>query len=235
MRDYAKGIIYTIKSKDDLYVGSTTNFRQRKCCHKTAIKRGVVKLYKTIRANGGEWDMQPFKEFPCDSLIQLHIEEERVRCELNANLNMVACHLSEEDKIAYFKKWSVDNEYRCKVVHKEYYQNNKERLDGLNREYAKNNRDQVNKTSLSYAKRNRDMLSAKQRIYRAKKKAELNNNCIGDKNMKNVRGCYWNKNRKKWHAQICVNSKPKYLGQFDSEEEAHLAYLTAKEKLHPDW
>ena len=54
-------------------------------------------------------------------------------------------------------------------------------------------------------------------------------------NTKNTKGYCWDKNNKKWQAQIRVNSKQKYLGRFDSEEEAHLAYLTAKEKLHPDW
>tara|TARA_R110001606_G_scaffold269958_1_gene418471 strand:- start:23 stop:511 length:489 start_codon:yes stop_codon:yes gene_type:complete len=54
-------------------------------------------------------------------------------------------------------------------------------------------------------------------------------------NMKNIKGYSWNKNRKKWRAHIKVNSKQKYLGLFATEEEAHLAYLTAKQIHHPDW
>ena len=54
-------------------------------------------------------------------------------------------------------------------------------------------------------------------------------------NRKNAKGYCWHKNRKKWQAQIRVNNKDKHLGYFATEEEAHLAYLTAKEKLHPDW
>ena len=47
-----------------------------------------------------------------------------------------------------------------------------------------------------------------------------------------ARGYYWNKRDKKWTAQIAVNRKKKFLGYFDKEEEAHQAYLKAKEKLH---
>ena len=54
-------------------------------------------------------------------------------------------------------------------------------------------------------------------------------------NTKNTKGCCWHKRDKIWRASICVNSKHIYLGQFDTEEEAHLAYLTAKEIHHPDW
>ena len=54
-------------------------------------------------------------------------------------------------------------------------------------------------------------------------------------NMKNVKGYYWKPTLKKYQAFIHLNNKPKYLGLFATEEMAHLAYLIAKEKYHPDW
>lgn len=45
------------------------------------------------------------------------------------------------------------------------------------------------------------------------------------------KGYYWHKRRKKWKAQIVVNGKQQYLGQFNTEEEARAAYVAAK-KLH---
>ena len=45
-------------------------------------------------------------------------------------------------------------------------------------------------------------------------------------------GVCWNKKDKRWKAQICVNKKVNFLGYFDTPEEAHEAYKTAKAKLH---
>ena len=119
--DYKKSVIYTIKTGDSVYVGSTTNFTTRKGHHKTNLynqnsKKYNFKLYKTIRDNGCNWVMKPYKEYPCENSIQLVIEEERVRCELNADLNMVCCWtgLSREeyDKQRYIKNKDKLSEYR---------------------------------------------------------------------------------------------------------------------------
>ena len=96
MPDYSKSVIYTIRSKDNIYVGSTVNFRSRKKQHKNCItnenlKTYNIKLYKTIRDNDGEWDMQPHSIFPCNSKLELSIEEERVRQILKADLNSQTC------------------------------------------------------------------------------------------------------------------------------------------------
>lgn len=38
-------------------------------------------------------------------------------------------------------------------------------------------------------------------------------------------GCYWNKRIKQWHSQIRINGKPTHIGYFNSEDEAHQAYI----------
>lgn len=43
------------------------------------------------------------------------------------------------------------------------------------------------------------------------------------------------KGRPCWSARIVVDGKQRYLGQFDSPEEAAAAYLAAKAELHPFW
>jgi hypothetical protein len=42
---------------------------------------------------------------------------------------------------------------------------------------------------------------------------------------------YW-KHKDKWRASIMIDRKNKHLGLFNTEEEAHAAYLAAKEKYH---
>jgi hypothetical protein len=97
-----------------------------------------------IRDNGGEWDMKPYQLFPCDSKLELEIEEERIRNMLNADLNGCRCNVSEEEKIILKKKWQKEwreknqdkvknyEKERVRVVdkdyHKSYYQKNKEHI-----------------------------------------------------------------------------------------------------------
>jgi hypothetical protein len=47
-----------------------------------------------------------------------------------------------------------------------------------------------------------------------------------------LKGCSWNKKNKKWYAYIRVNKKLKHLGGFELQEDAHQAYLDAKEIYH---
>jgi len=48
----------------------------------------------------------------------------------------------------------------------------------------------------------------------------------------NAKGYTWNKRKKKFQAQICVNGKKIHLGYFDKEEDAREAYLNAKQIHH---
>ena len=44
-------------------------------------------------------------------------------------------------------------------------------------------------------------------------------------------GVYWNKQCKKWHASITINSKIKYLGQYTNEIQASNAYQYELKKI----
>ena len=47
-----------------------------------------------------------------------------------------------------------------------------------------------------------------------------------------IKGYYFNKNTKKYRAQIRANKKFHYIGSYDTPEEAREAYLIAKNKYH---
>jgi hypothetical protein len=44
-------------------------------------------------------------------------------------------------------------------------------------------------------------------------------------------GVYWHKDNEKWYSRITINKKSKYLGSFDDENKAHLAYQKALKAL----
>ena len=87
--DFTNAVVYTIKSRDNIYVGSTTNFQLRKKQHGQKIIRGDEnsKLYQQIKANKKEWDMKVYRNVVCTSSQELQKEEEKVRTLLKADLN----------------------------------------------------------------------------------------------------------------------------------------------------
>ena len=143
MPDYSKCVIYTIRTGEGLYVGSTCNFVNRKRNHKSTINNEANisynnKLYATIRENGGAWDMQPHSQFPCNSKMEMNIEEERIRIELKADLNMYSCYGFDTEKIAqYQKEYRLKNKDKLSEYIKEYYLKNKDKFA----EYKINNKD----------------------------------------------------------------------------------------------
>ena len=54
-------------------------------------------------------------------------------------------------------------------------------------------------------------------------------NCF---NYTRAKGYHWDKSRNKWQAKITLNGKTIHLGRFVNEDDAHSAYLKAKDKYH---
>ena len=147
MPDFSKGLIYTIRTGNSIYVGSTTNFNERNTHHNDNLhyKNGSkyhYKVYKTIRENDYKWDMKIYKEFPCENNTQLIIEEERVRCELNADLNMRSCGTGLS-KSEYFKKRYTDNKDKIAEQGKQYRIINKDKIAEQGKQYRIINKDKI--------------------------------------------------------------------------------------------
>ena len=119
--DFSKTIIYKIVSKDlnikDCYVGSTTNFIQRKSAHRTATKKdSVLKVYKTINLNGGwdNWEMIEIEKYPCADSNEATKRERYFYELLNATMNS-----NNPNKPR--KEWLLENEDNIKLKRKELY------------------------------------------------------------------------------------------------------------------
>jgi hypothetical protein len=138
---------------DFIYVGSTQAFRQRKWEHKSMCnneksKLHNIKLYNTIRNNGGweNWRMVCIAEIEVDTKRQAEIIEEEYRLKLNGNLNSHRCYRTEEQRL------ERDRE-RCK----EYYENNKEKL----KDYYETNKEHIKETTKTYRDNNKEQRNKK--------------------------------------------------------------------------
>jgi hypothetical protein len=138
--DYSKGLIYKIVCKDlnvkDLYVGSTTNFEQRKFTHKYACTHPSYKsynaqVYKFIRDHNGwdNWEMILIQLYPCDSSLALRKKEREIKEQLGATLNEYFPERSNKEYLQtekmkiYKKQYQQTPEY--KAYRKDYKKTNR--------------------------------------------------------------------------------------------------------------
>jgi predicted GIY-YIG superfamily endonuclease/ribosomal protein S27AE len=151
--DYSKSCIYMLRHKDDtelenIYIGSTTNFKGRKHNHKASSCKPNNqcynhKQYQYIRANGGweEWRMIWLEDYPCNSKRELELREDEVM-------------LHYENRL---------NDRRASRTHSQYYEDNKERLIKKNRENYKKNKELIAEQKKEYYEINKEKINEKQK------------------------------------------------------------------------
>jgi len=113
--DYSNTIIYKIYCNNDTitdtYVGHTTNFYVRKYQHKNSCNnsKNVLKIYKTIRENGGwdNWNMIEIAKYNCNDSTEARIKEQLHYEELQSTLNSCPPYV---DKTKYF---CIDCNLQC--------------------------------------------------------------------------------------------------------------------------
>ena len=99
--DYSNTLFYKIYCLDpsinDMYIGHTTNFVQRKHAHKQGCKNAkssnyTCKLYNFIRANKGwdNWNMEIIAFHNCDDHLSARKIEQKYFEDYNATLNSIA-------------------------------------------------------------------------------------------------------------------------------------------------
>lgn len=138
--NYSKTIIYKLVRDDDfenanIYIGSTTNFENRKSLHKWNSKNEKSKvfnsrIYKYIRDNGG-WDcfkMIEIEKFPCDDKREAEKREDYWCCTLKATLNTTRPFITAQQIKDYQKEYQIvyrsNHIEKAKQFRKQYYLNN---------------------------------------------------------------------------------------------------------------
>ena len=144
--DYTKTIFYKIVCKDlnvkNIYVGHTTHFVNRKCCHKNNcnnqnINKYHTKLYSFIRENGNweNWEMIQIEETAVKNQREAEKRERELIEEYNADLNCILRPniTDEENKINVALAGKKYRETHKEEI-KNYYNENKDKF----KEYEKN-------------------------------------------------------------------------------------------------
>jgi len=143
-KNFDNCIIYKLVCLDttfpEVYVGSTTNFKQRKRCHKSSChnekhKHYNLKVYQYIREHGGfgNFAMVEIEKYPCENNRQLEAREEHWRKELNATLNGCRAFITDEEKRIQHVECSIIYQKNAgyhshQLSMKKYYQANKEKI-----------------------------------------------------------------------------------------------------------
>lgn len=205
---YEKSIIYKLCHKNDItneniYIGSTLNFRRRKWEHKsrcinTNLKESNKRLYKFICNNGGwnEWLMIPIEAYPCESKSQLLIRErfhiENLQAKLNCNIpsqTLTEYNLKRKDsQKEYNKKYreinkekieknKEDNKEDNKQKYQQYYKKNKEKITEIQKIWKKNNKEKKSayskKSHEKNKEKNREKRNEDAKIWRKNNKEKL--------------------------------------------------------------
>jgi len=121
--NYSNTIIYKIICKDltiqNIYVGHTTSFKDRKrehksYCHNAKNKSYNCKIYKFIRENGGweNFDMVEIEKYPCQDSNEASARERYWFENLNAKLNSI-----------YPQRTDKEYKEQHKEERKEYFKN----------------------------------------------------------------------------------------------------------------
>ena len=107
-----------------------------------------LKLYKAMRASSS-YEIKPYKLFPCNSNLELTIEEERVRRDLTANLNMVACY---------------DDGTRQRKTKKAYYETHKVEIAEQQKTYQETHKAEIAEKKKAWYETHKDEIAEKNKV-----------------------------------------------------------------------
>jgi len=182
--NYSLGLIYKIVCNDititDIYIGSTTNFTQRKsqhkiCCINIDNKYNHLKIYQSINDNGGwdNWSMIQIQEHNLKNKREAESTEhywiEQFGAKLNTNKPYAKC--KEEPKI-YKENWYEEKKDYILEKAKQNYEENKEYKLEYQKQYAEENKEQITEKQKEYRVKNKEKLAEQKKIYRQEHKEE---------------------------------------------------------------
>jgi len=127
--------VYKLFNPDctEFYIGSTTDLKERKRCHKYCCtnennSKYNMELYKYIREHGGysNWNYQILEHITTSiNKYELRDLERKAIENMKPSLN---CKIPNRSKNEYMEKYRENNKEQIKEYDKQYRENNKEQI-----------------------------------------------------------------------------------------------------------
>lgn len=157
MTFYQNSIIYKIKHNEDyedlnIYIGSTSNFKNRKCNHKNnCINEKKLEynfpVYQFIRDNGGwnEWVMIAIEQYSCNNKKELETRE-------RYHIDLLRPTLNKQIPTRTKKQYAENNKEKLAEYRKEWRENNKEKIN----EWREANKEKIKEQYKQYRENNKE-------------------------------------------------------------------------------
>jgi len=155
-QDFSNSIIYHIRhmeSKEVIYVGSTTNFSQRKAKHKYNCnhegKEFSSHIYCHIRNNGGFdcFEVIPIQSLKLENKTQLLIAEQVEIDRHRTLVNSYKAHITIEELKQYHKQYREAHKEELKLYHKQYdkqyREEHKSEIELYNKQYKEEHKAEI--------------------------------------------------------------------------------------------
>jgi hypothetical protein len=174
MPDYSKGLIYTIRNREDdtkIYVGSTIQplykrFHQHKIDSKKEKMYKLIKLYQEVNNDWSNWYIELYENYPCSCREELHKKEGEV-IRLIGTLNK---YIAGRDH----KEWYIDNIEKVKERGDKYRIENADIIKERKKQYSIKNAEMLREKAKNYRINNIDVKKQSDKKYYEKNKDEIN-------------------------------------------------------------
>ena len=173
-QNFSKSVIYHIRqmeSKEVVYVGSTTNFSQRKAKHKYLWnkegKEFKYPIYCHNRDNGGfdYFEIIPIKSLKLENKTELIIAEQ-VEIDKHRNLvNSRKAHRPIEEHKEYDKQYNEEHKEVIAEKHKLYYQEHKENIKQNKKLYYQEHKEELKEKQKKYNEERQEEIAEKKKLY----------------------------------------------------------------------
>jgi hypothetical protein len=162
----------TTENSNDIYVGSTTltlkaRLQKHECHYRTGIYCSSSEIIKQ-----GDYKIVLIKNFACNSLIELELEETRYQKDLVC-VNKKLARLTEDEKEVYQTKYYIENKEIIKQYQIQYRIENKDRITERQKKYDIENKDRITERQKKYYIENKDRLNERQKKYYIENKDEI--------------------------------------------------------------